>query len=341
MKKVISLLLVAAVLLAFASCAGKTNEVTEPTTVPTTVPTTAPYEKVDINVFTISGPTGIGMVNMMALSEEDALENYNFTVVTSPTEVVSKISTGEADIAAVPTNLAATLYNKTEGGIKILAVNTLSVLSMLNYKGGAINSPDDVKGRTIYTTGKGSNPEYIIKYLLRKFGIDPEKDVTIEYKEEGSELVPVWNTDETALIIAPQPVATSIMLNYEGSDIIIDLGYEWESVSPDSKLMMGCVIVREEFLKANPDAVAHFLEDYKRSVEKATGDIETTAQLCEEKGIVPKAALAKAAIPNCNLCFITGEEMKTNLTGYLQVLFDADPKSVGGQMPDDGFWYVK
>ena len=337
MKKVISILLVAVLMLSFAACAGKTND--DNTT--TTEPTTAPAEKIDVNVYTISGPTGIGMVNMMALSETEALENYNFTVAAAPTEVVAKISNGEADIAAVPTNLAATLYKKTNGGVKILAVNTLGVLNVLNYKGAEINSLEDLKGRTVYTTGKGSNPEYIINYLLKANNIDPEKDVTIEYKEEGSELVPVWNTDETAVIIAPQPVATSIKLNYEGSDIVIDLNDEWDKVSKDSKLMMGCVIVRDEFLEEHPDAVALFLEDYERSVTAATADVETTAQLCEEKGIVPKAGLAKAAIPKCNLCFITGEEMKTNLTGYFQVLFDADPTSIGGQMPDDSFWYVK
>ncbi|MBO4338368.1 MAG: ABC transporter substrate-binding protein [Clostridia bacterium] len=335
MKKTLAILLAVLMLVSFAACAAKTNEPAS-----TEEPSTAPAAKVDMNVFTISGPTGIGMVNMMALSEEEALEKYHFTVVTTPQEVVSKISTGEADIAAVPTNLASTLYKKTEKGIKILAVNTLGVLNVLNFKGDEIKSLADLKGRTIYTTGKGSNPEFIINYLLKANDIDPENDVKIEYKEEGSELVPVWNTDDTAVIIAPQPVATSIKLNYEGSVIAIDLNDEWEKVSSDSKMMMGCVIVRDEFLKENPDAVASFLEDYKRSVEKATADIETTAALCEENGIVPKAPLAKAAIPGCNLCFITGEEMKTNLTGYLKVLFEADPTSIGGEMPDDGFWYA-
>ncbi len=336
MKKTLSILLAVALLLSFAACTAKPVEDQS-----TTEPTTQAAVKVDMNIFTISGPTGIGMANMMALSEEEALENYNFTVVTTPQEVVSKISTGEADIAAVPTNLASTLYKKTEKGIKILAVNTLGVLNVLNYKGDEIKTLADLKGRTVYTTGKGSNPEYIINYLLKANEIDPENDVKIEYKEEGSELVPVWNTDETAVIIAPQPVATSIKLNYEGSEIAIDLNDEWEKISSDSQLMMGCVIVRDAFLKENPDAVASFLEDYKRSVDAATADVEKTAQLCEEKGIVPKAPLAKAAIPNCNLCFITGEEMKTNLTGYLKVLFEADPTSIGGELPDDGFWYVR
>ncbi|MBE6835527.1 MAG: ABC transporter substrate-binding protein [Ruminococcaceae bacterium] len=335
MKKTLSILLVVAMLLSFAACAAKTNEPAS-----TEAPTTAPAAKVDMNIYTISGPTGIGMVNMMALDEATALEKYHFTVAATPQEVVAKISTGEADIAAVPTNLASTLYKKTEKGIKILAVNTLGVLNVLNFKGDEIKTLADLKGRTIYTTGKGSNPEYIINYLLKANDIDPEKDVKIEYKEEGSELVPVWNTDDTAVIIAPQPVATSIKLNYEGAVIAIDLSDEWEKVSSDSKLMMGCVVVRDAFLKENPGAVANFLEDYKRSVEAANTDVEKTATLCEENGIVPKAPLAKAAIPNCNLCFISGEEMKTNLTGYLKVLFEADPTSIGGELPDDGFWYV-
>ena len=227
MKKALAILLAAVIVLSLAACAAKS----EPETTPE--PTAAPAAKVDMNIFTISGPTGIGMANMMALSEDEALENYKFTVVTTPTEVVSKISTGEADIAAVPTNLASTLYKKTEKGIKILAVNTLGVLNVLNYKGDEITSLSDLKGRTIYTTGKGSNPEFIINYLLKANDIDPENDVTIEYKEEGSELVPVWNTDDTAVIIAPQPVATSIKLNYEGSVIAIDLNDEWEKASAD------------------------------------------------------------------------------------------------------------
>lgn len=330
MKKVISLALAAVMMLSFAACS------TQKDTTPT------PAQKVNINAYVLSGPTGIGAVNMMKASENgEGLENYKFNVVAAPDEIVSKISNGEADIAAVATNLAAKLYKVTNGGIKILAVNTLGVLNVLNYKGAEITSLADLKGRTIYTTGQGSNPEYIVNYLLNKKGIDPAKDVKIEFKAEGTDLVPVWANDPEAVIIAPQPVATSIKLKYEGSAIALDLTDEWKKVSPESELMMGCVVVRNEFLDANPEAVEAFLTDYEASINAVSADVETTATLCEQYGIVAKAPIAKAAIPNCNICFVKGNEMKEKLSGYLQVLFDADPTSVGGAMPDDNFWYAK
>ncbi len=330
MKKVISLALAVIMLLTFAACSAEKK----------TAP--APKEKVTVNAYVLSGPTGIGAVNMMkAAKNGEGLENYNFNVVAAPDEIVSKISNGEADIAAVATNLAAKLYKVTNGGIKIIAVNTLGVLNVLNYKGAEIKSLADLKGRTIYTTGQGSNPEYIIDYLLKENGINPDTDVKIEFKAEGTDLVPVWATDPEAVIIAPQPVATSIKMKYKGSSIAVDLTDEWKKVNPQSELMMGCVVVRNEFLNANPEAVEAFLTDYEASIKTVSTDIETTAALCEEYGIVAKAPIAKAAIPNCNICFVKGNEMKEKLTGYLQVLYDADPKSVGGAMPDDNFWYVQ
>ncbi|MGN0521937.1 MAG: ABC transporter substrate-binding protein [Eubacterium sp.] len=322
MKKVLSLFLAVIMVFSFAACSA------------------SKAQKVDVNAYVISGPTGIGAVNMMKNADNgEGSENYSFTVTATPDEVVSKISTGEADIAAVATNLAASLYNKTNGGVKIIAVNTMGVLYALNNTGAEINSIKDLKGRKIYTTGQGANPEYIINYLLTENGLDPEKDVTIEYKAEGSELVPVWATDPEAVIIAPQPVASTITAKYEGAKQSLDLTNEWKNTASDSALMMGCVVVRTEFLNEHPDAVEAFLEDYEKSISAATEDIEATAALCEEYGIVASAGIAKAAIPYCNICFVTGSEMKNQLTGYLNVLYNANPASVGGAMPDDGFWY--
>jgi NitT/TauT family transport system substrate-binding protein len=318
MKKLVSVLLAVAMLFSFVACSATKTE------------------PIDVNVYVISGPTGIGAVNMM---DAEGSENYNFTVVSAPDEVVSKISTGEADIAAVATNLAATLYNKTDGGVKIIAVNTMGVLYALNNTGEAVNSISDLKGRTIYTTGQGANPEYIINYLLTENGIDPENDVNIEFKAEGSELVSVWAADPDAVIIAPQPVATSITAKYEGSQLSLDLTDEWDKVADDSSLMMGCVVARTEFIEEHPEAVKAFLADYEKSINAVTEDIDTTATLCEEHGIVASADIAKAAIPNCNICFVTGDEMKEKLTGYFNVLFNADPTSIGGSMPGDDFWY--
>ncbi len=328
MKKVLSLILVAVMVITFTACSGVGGSKAQP--------------KTDINIYVITGPTGIGSVNMMeAAANGEGSENYKFTAVSAPDEVVSKISNGEADIAAVSTNLAAKLYQKTSGQIKVLAVNTLGVLYVLTNTGSPVSSVSDLKNRKIYTTGKGANPEYIIDYILKGNGLDPEKDVDLNFKAEGTELVTVWANEPDAVIIAPQPVASSIGAKFTDSKIALDLTEEWNKVSGDSALMMGCIIVRNEFLNNNPTAVENFLKDYEASVKKANEDTDTTAALCEKYGIVAKAAIAKKAIPYCNICFVSGTEMKTGLTGYLNVLLSADPSSVGGKLPDDGFWYEK
>ena len=351
MKKTIRFILALAMLLALTACGAGTKTAAEPaaeTTVESAAePEAAPaepapeVEKTDVNVFVLTGPTGIGAVNMWDKAEQgEGLENYHFTAVAAPTEIVAKISSGEADIAAVSTNLASTLYHKTSGGVVILAVNTLGVLNVLDNTGAEIDSMADLKGRRIVTTGQGANPEYIINYLLRESGLDPEKDVSIEFKADGSELVTVWATDPEAAIIAPQPVATAIKGKYEGSTLALSLTDEWEKVSPDSELMMGCMIVRRAFQDEHGEAVANFLAEYEASVAAANADPETTGALCEQYGIVAQAKMAQAAIPNCNLCYITGEALRDGLTGYLQVLLDANPASVGGSLPGDNFWYA-
>lgn len=334
-KKILSFLLAITIIFSFTACTSdNTQEASSEQS------TSVPTEKIDVNAYVLSGPTGIGAVQMMSKADNgEGSENYSFTVTATPDEVVSKISNGEADIAAVATNLASTLYNKTQGGVKVIAVNTMGVLYVLNNTGAEINSLADLKGRTIYTTGQGANPQYIINFLLTENGIDPENDVKIEYKAEGSELVPVWATEPDAVIIAPQPVASTITAKYEGSTQSLDLTDEWEKVASDSALMMGCVVVRTEFLEEHPEAVKAFLADYEQSINAVTSDIDGTAALCEQYGIVASSAVAKAAIPYCNICFITGSEMKEQLTGYLNVLYTANPKSIGGAMPDDNFWY--
>lgn len=330
MKKIISLLLALAMVLVFAGCGAK-----EPTKTPDADKT------VKANVFMISGPTGIGAVNLMSADEAGTAKgDYEFTVVANPTEIVAKISNKEADIAAVATNMASTIYNKTNGGVTVLAVNTLGVLNVLT-NGTEINTLADLKGKKVYTTGQGANPEYVIDYLLEKNGVNPDTDVDLQFKAEGTELVSVWATDPTAVIIAPQPVASSVLAKYKGSKLAIDLTDEWDKVGDNSALMMGCVIVRNEFLNANKATVDLFLEEYEASIKKATEDLDGTAALCEKYGIVAKAAVAKKAIPASNICFVTGNEMKTKLSGYLAVLFAADKKAVGGKLPADDFYYEK
>lgn len=331
-KSIISLLLALTMALSLTACGTQAN--TEPQQ-PDDTP--APAE---VNLYVLSGPTGIGAMNLWAAADAGETQNtYHITMPGANDEVVAAISNGDADIAAVATNLAATLYNKTSGGVTVLAVNTLGVLSLLG-NGQEIASIADLAGKIIYASGQGANPEYILRYVLSGNGLDPDKDVTIRFVGEGSELLTVWQTDPEAVIMAPQPVATSILMQNENTRTLFNMTDEWDKVSGgDSTLMMGCVIVRNAFLQENPGAVELFLQEYAASIEKAQSDVEGTAALCEQYGLIPKAALAQKAIPSCGLTFVTGAEMKSALSGYLQVMFDANPKSVGGAMPGDDFYY--
>ena len=337
MKKVraiVSLLLALTLALSLTACGGQTNS--EPQQPDTQGEPTA----AEINLYVLSGPTGIGAMNLWAAADAGETKNtYHITMPGANDEVVAALSKGDADIAAVATNLAATLYNKTSGGVTVLAVNTLGALSMLS-NGQEAAAVADLKGKTIYAPGQGANPEYILRYVLSGNGLDPDKDVTLRFVGEGSELLTVWQSDPEAIIMAPQPVATSILMQNENARTLFDMTEEWDKIAGgDSTLMMGCVIVRNEFLQANPGAVELFLQEYAASIEKAQSDVEGTAALCEQYGLIPKAALAQKAIPSCGLTVVTGAEMKTGLSGYLQVMFDANPKSVGGALPGDNFYY--
>ena len=337
MKKVrtiVSLLLALTLALSLTACGGQANS--EPQQ-PDTQEETTPAE---VNLYVLSGPTGIGAMNLWAASDAGETKNtYHITMPGANDEVVAALSKGDADIAAVATNLAATLYNKTDGGVTVLAVNTLGVLSLLS-NGQEAATVSELKGKTIYAPGQGANPEYILRYVLSGNGLDPDKDVTLRFVGEGSELLTVWQSDPEAVILAPQPVATNILMQNDNARTLFDMTEEWDKIAGgDSTLMMGCVIVRNEFLQANPGAVELFLQEYAASIEKARSDVEGTAVLCEQYGLIPKAALAQKAIPSCGLTFVTGAEMKTGLSGYLQVMFDANPKSVGGALPGDDFYY--
>ena len=323
MKKVICVILVIAALFSLAACGS-----TKPA---------------DVNIYVLSGPTGIGALNLWSRSDAGEAENsYHFTLTAANDEIVSAISNGEADIAAVATNMASTLYNKTRGGVTVLAVNTLGVLSMLSLNGDGINTVAGLKGKTIYTPGQGANPEYILRYVLSGNGLDPDSDVDIRFAADGSELPGVWQSSSDAVIMAPQPVATTLLMQNDGAVKLFDMTEEWNKVSGgESTLMMGCVIVRNEFLKENPKAVETFLKEYSASIEAAANDTAGIAELCEKYGIIPKAALAAKAIPQCGLTFVSGADMKAQLGGYLQVMFDANPKSIGGKLPGDGFYYSK
>jgi NitT/TauT family transport system substrate-binding protein len=295
------------------------------------------YTPADMTVACMTGPTGVGMAKLMALSaEKNTDNNYTFTVAAAATEINPKFINGEINIASVPTNVAATLYNKTEGKVRILAVNTYGVLSILE-KGDTIKSIADLKGKKIYSTGKGQNPEFILKYILEKNGLTMGTDVTVEFVS-SEDLVQKLVSGEAEVALAPEPAATTVMVKNTALRRALSINDEWSNVS-DTKLMMGCVIALDSYVKENTAAVEKFLEEYQKSIEFATTNVDEAAKHCATYKITASEAIAKKAIPTCNLCFVKGSEMKTNVNGYFDVLFKADPKSIGGEMPADDFYY--
>ena len=282
----------------------------------------------------LKGPTTMGLVNLM---DSDAGANYNFTMYGAADEIVPLLVKGELDAAAIPANLAATLYQKTEGQVEVACVNTLGVLYILE-KGETIQSVADLKGQTIVTTGKGTTPEYVLRYVLSQNGLDPDTDVTIEYCSEATEALSQVQAGMANIAMLPQPLVTSALSQVEGLRVALDMNDEWQKVA-GSQLVTGVLVVRKDAVDADPDAFEAFLNGYAASVEAANTDLEGTAALCESYGIVAKAALAQKALPECNIVFERGEEMKTDLTNYFQVLYDADPTSVGGALPADDFYY--
>lgn len=336
MKKIIALVLTLIFVLGLAACGAK-NPVPE---IPSSDDTSSSTETVETRIVTLKGPTGIGMAKMMDDAATDPSLKYTFTVAAQPTEAVAAVSGGKADIASVPTNLAATLYKKTEKGVKMIAINTLGSLYILE-NGNTINSFADLKGKTVYATGQGANPEYVLNYLLEKNNLKVGEDVKVEFKAEHSELATLMASGECVIGMLPEPNVSSAMAQNKDLRIALNLNDEWNKVADEnSRLTMGCVIVRNEFLQNYPDKVAEFLSKLETSVKYATENAADAGALCEKHQIVPKAALATKAIPNCNLTLIKGADMKPAIESYFNVLHTANPTSVGGAVPDEGFYYV-
>ena len=288
-----------------------------------------------IRVGALTGPTAMGMVKLL----EDGKEAYEPTILGAADELVPLILQGEIDIASVPANLAATLYNKTQGGITVLAVNVLGVLYIGEYNSESLNSLEDLKGQTIYATGKGSTPEYFLRYVLSQNGIDPEKDVTIEWKSEPSEVVALLNAEQKGIAMLPQPYVTAAAAQLgAGFRVALSLSEEWEKLDNGTLCTTAVVMGRREFIEENPEAVSKFLEELAASVEWVNENTADAAQLCGDYGII-KAPVAQKAIPQCNLVCLTGEGMAQALSGCLQVIFEQNPKAVGGALPESGFYY--
>lgn len=289
-------------------------------------------------VGSLKGPTSIGLVRFMSEEEQAEEPEYHFNMVTASDELSAKLLSDELDIALIPANMASILYNKTEGKIQVLDINTLGVLYLVTAQED-VSSVADLAGKTVYSTGKGQTPEYVLNYLLAANGLT-EDDVTVEYKSEATEVVSVLAQDTSAIGVLPQPFATVACQQNENLKLASDLTAEWDKTGT-GMLVTGVTVAKKDFVEANPELIRDFLDEHEDSAEYVNEDVAGAAELVAAYGIIEKAPVAEKAIPKCNITYIDDEEMKAALSGYLQVLYDQDPTSVGGALPADDFYYIE
>ena len=294
-----------------------------------------------VRVGSLKGPTSMGLAELMDRAEKGETENdYTFTMAGKADELVGSVANGDLDIVLVPANVASILYTKTQGNVNVIDINTLGVLYVV-ASDDSISSMEDLKGKNLYMTGKGTTPEYVMNYLLSENGLN-DGDVTLEFKSEAAEVASVLKEDSSAVGVLPQPFATAACIQNEALKPVLDLTEQWNLLNKENKsqLVTGVTIVRSDFLKENEEAVKLFMEDHKASAAYTSEHLDEAAEMVAALGIVEKAPIAKKAMPACNIVCITGDEMKSALSGYLSVLEAADAKSVGGQLPADDFYYL-
>lgn len=329
MKKIIALTLSLMFILVMVSACGEKAPAPAPESEPTVM-----------RLATLKGPTTMGLVKLLSDAEANALDyTVENTIYGAADEITGLLISGEIDAAAIPANLASILYNKTGGEIRVAAINTLGVLYIVE-NGETISSVLDLKGKTVYSTGKGTTPEYALRSILLWNGIDPDTDLTIEYKSEATEIAAILTAENSdAIALLPQPYVTTVLMGNSNIRIALNLTEEWRKASGD-ELVTGVLVARKDFIEQNPEAFEAFLRDYKLSTEYVTENPDDAAALIERYGIVAKAAVAKAALPYCNITYIDGDEMQTLLAKYLEALYSQNPAAVGGALPDEQFYYT-
>jgi NitT/TauT family transport system substrate-binding protein len=296
-------------------------------------------ETVTVRVAGLKGPTTMGLVKLWQDQEDgNAQGNYEFSMMTGADEIMPLMLKGELDIALLPANAAAVLYQKSEGAVSVIDINTLGVLYVVSGD-SSISSVADLKGKTIYLTGKGTTPDYALQYLLAQNQIDLS-DVTLEYKSEATEVAAVLQENPDGIGLLPQPFVTAACAQNEGLSVVLDINEEWEKLNDGNGLVTGVTVVRKEFLEENPDAVALFMQEHKESASFANTNVEEAAELVAARGIVEKAPVAAKAMPACNITYIDGNDMKEMLSAYLNVLFEQNPEFIGGAIPEDDFYTI-
>lgn len=294
-----------------------------------------------VRIGALKGPTTIGLLHLMEEAEAGKTDDdYSFTMAVGADELTPLLAKGELDIALLPANVASILYHKTQGGIRVIDINTLGVLYMVSGN-EAVKSFADVKGQTVYLTGRGTTPDYVLQYLLAECGIAPE-EVTLDYRSEATEVAALLMENPDAIGLLPQPFVTVACAQNEALSVRLSLTEEWDRVQGEngSRLVTGVTVVRTDFLAENPEVIARFLEEHAASTTYAADNPAEVAALCVKAEIIAKEAVAEKAIPFCNITCITGDEMQQALSGYLEALYEQNPEAVGGSLPDDNFYFT-
>lgn len=334
MKKMISLLLALALALTLCAC------VTPKTPMPIEDGDKSAAQPVTVRLGGLKGPTSMGMVKLFDDADNGLGQNtYTYTIAASANELTPQLVQGELDVLAVPANVAAILYNQTEGGVVLLAAGTLGVLYIVEKGGETVTDIASLNGKTIYATGKGATPEYALTYLLSQHGLTLGEDVQVEWKSEPTEIVALMAEQDNAVAMLPQPFVTVAQSKIEGLRMALDLNAEWDALDNGSALITGVIVARRAVVEENPAAVEAFLKDYAASVDWVNANTADAAALIGEYSIVD-AAVAEKALPYCNIVCLMGANLLEALPGYLEVLYNASPAAVGGEMPDNSFYFA-
>lgn len=358
--KLISAILVLCLLSALCGCGSTDNgaattpvptEDTQSSAEPVQIPEASPEPEVSeapqpdsqlpVNVMVLSGTTGFGMAKLIDdASSGSAALNYTFSVENDAANVTAALINGSADIAALPTNAASVVYNKTSGQVQLLALNTKGVLYLLsNGSEGEIGSIADLKGKTVYVPAQ--NPSFIFSYICRQNGLVPGEDITIDNTyAQPAELRTALAAGEVALAVLPEPMVTIARAANDSLSVVLDLTDEWDAVAPEGSLVQGCVVVRTQFAQEHPQEVKAFLDEYAASIAFLGEDAEAAGQIIESSGVFANGKVAAKAIPNCNVCFISGGDMKSAMEQFLDIMFSEAPASIGGAVPGDDFYYI-
>jgi len=335
-KLTVALCLILAVSL-FAGCGAQTAQQSAS---PLSPASAVPAKQVSVTVAGLAGPTSIGMIKLI---NEKALNSaqyaVNYEVDAAPDVLTGKVISGEVQIAALPTNSAAVLYNKTKGKIEFLAQNTLGVLYLVGKDSSRIGSLKDLAGKTVAISGKSGVPEYAVDYILSKAGI--KDSVTLNFLPDHATTAQALLGGKAELAILPQPFVTQVLAKDPSMKILLDLNKEWDSAAGgQSALSMGCLVVSKDFADANPEFIADFLKQYAASVDYVNKNPADAAKMVADAGIISSVEVVEKAIPYCNIVYKNAQDAKSEINGFLKVLYEFDPSSVGGTMPDDGFYYA-